>query len=70
MTGHVYAWNGALWRVIAAPPKVTDVRALGFDVPKGARYVRNVLIERLDPALRTPTGERAVRPFRGLRRPA
>lgn len=47
MIGRVYAWHGGLWRVIAAPPKIATVRKLGYAVPKGTRFVRNVLVERV-----------------------
>ena len=62
MTGRVYRWRGSYWRVIC--------RWQG----KGPR---NVLLERVEPLGRVgvsgqawhATGERVVRPFRGLRRP-
>lgn len=65
MIGRFYTWKGGIWRVL--------VRGEPFD--RGPR--RNVLLERFDhvawdfPTGRPivhPTGERVVRPFRGLRR--
>lgn len=67
MIGRVYTLAGAYWRVVA--------RGEPFD--RGPR--RNVLLERLrrvehyrrgvlDRLEFQPTGERMVRPFRGLRR--
>ena len=76
MIGRLYTWRGAVWLlVVCAEP---------FIAAPGMGPLRNVLLERVEPCYRDddcamyacacrnsgwrPTGERVVRPFRGLRR--
>ena len=85
MVGREYRWHGRVWRVIArwAPPApdktfvtregeiiISRARQVWSPYPSHARCVgygqgpRNVLLEDVE------TGERVVRPFRGLRKAA
>jgi hypothetical protein len=73
--GRLYTWRGAVWLLV--------VRAEPFVAAPGMGPMRNVLIERVEPYpevmrprgnprrhegdLWWHTGERVVRPFRGLR---